>query len=308
MPLTLFLLHTQDTDTPDLAALVSRLPDLDVVGVGLPGSGVAPDAAAAVSQIAAQGPGRWALAGLGEAGGVATEVAERTLRGETPLFGLVGVVPVPAEPGDLADSVQRWLHDSADRGPVVPDDFARVLASDHTSARTRGTLAVRSQGDDPAYRPRALSHEQLTTLRALAERVVPQGTARAAIDLAARLDAQLADGIGDGWRRDGQQVDVEAYRAALDDLVGFGDLTLAEQEARLRALGGDPWFEDCCTDLVRQWLAHPATMARIGFDGVANGGDDRFQGFTMLTLGSRDDWEPAMPAAQAQPVAGAVTR
>jgi hypothetical protein len=305
VPLTLFLLHSQGSDTPGLDTLASGLPDLDVVGLDLP---AAPSATDVVTRIAAHSPGRWALAGLGATSAVATDVAQRTLRGETSLFGLVGVVPLESEePADVEQSVRRWLHDSADRGPVVPDDFARVLASEHTSARTRGTLAARALGDDPAYAPRALSPEQLTTLRAVARRVVPQGgTERAEIDLAARVDAQLADGVGDGWRHDGQPVDVEAYRAALDDLAGFADLPLAEQEARLRDLGGDLWFEDCCTDLVRQWLAHPATMSRIGFDGVANGGDSRHQGFTLLTLGSRDDWEPAMPVQPVRPAA--VTR
>jgi hypothetical protein len=59
------------------------------------------------------------------------------------------------------------------------------------------------------------------------------------------------------------------------------------------------WFEDARTDLVRQWLAHPATMARIGFDGFANGGDGaRKQGFERLAAGEREAWEPVMELAR----------
>ncbi len=52
---------------------------------------------------------------------------------------------------------------------------------------------------------------QLGALRAVLARVVP----RSGIDLAARMDAMLASGTGDGWRFAGLPSDVEACRAAL---------------------------------------------------------------------------------------------
>jgi hypothetical protein len=59
------------------------------------------------------------------------------------------------------------------------------------------------------------------------------------------------------------------------------------------------WFEDLRADLVRLWLAHPAAMARIGFDGFANGGDGpRKQGFERLGAGEREAWEPVMEVAR----------
>lgn len=46
-------------------------------------------------------------------------------------------------------------------------------------------------------------------------------------------------------------------------------------------------------DLVKQWLAHPATMSEIDYDGYANGGDGvRKQGFQLLGAGQREAWEP----------------
>lgn len=203
------------------------------------------------------------------------------------------------QPRAVAAAIQTWWMEDAGRGAVVPADYAAMLASDRVASHTRGVLARRVVADDPAYVPRVLDDAQLTTLRAVAARVVPQGTPRRSeLDLAARVDSQLAEGVGDGWRPAGQPVDVVAYRAGLDALAGLADLDGVEQDRRLTALGPDPWFEDCRTDLVRQWLAHPATMARIGFDGVATGGDGlRKQGFTLLTLGGREQWEPAMQPA-----------
>jgi hypothetical protein len=179
----------------------------------------------------------------------------------------------------------------------------------------RAALAVRALADDPGYTPSVLSNSQLQTLRTVADRVVPQ-TGRS-IDLAARIDAQLATGRGDGWRFADMPADREAYALALDGLAGFGALAEAEQDDRLKRLaagefvaGVEPddgprngpalsaqqmahWFEDLRADLVRLWLAQPATMARIGFDGFANGGDGpRKQGIERLAADERESWEP----------------
>ncbi|MET0303233.1 MAG: alpha/beta hydrolase, partial [Microbacteriaceae bacterium] len=132
-----------------------------------------------------------------------------------------------------------------------------------------------------------------------------------AIDLAARVDAQLAAGSGDGWRHVSLPPDVEAYRRALDGLDRWRsepperwDELLAQiaegqiEVAGLEAAALTAWLEDATVDLVRQWLAHPATMAEIGFDGFATGGDRvRIQGFIELSAGSRESWEPVEVAS-----------
>lgn len=211
------------------------------------------------------------------------------------------------QPDAVADRIRSFWERRVDHGPVVPTASARVIASPRVSAKNRGVLAVRALPDDPAAEPRALSVAQLDTLRAVARVVVPQPAERQ-IDLALRVDAQLADGLGDGWRVDGLPADPDAYRAALDALApeaAVSDEHLADvldavddgshepaagllNAGQLRA-----WFEDAGVDLVKQWLAHPATMAAIDYDGFANGGDGvRKQGFQLLGADQREAWEP----------------
>ena len=215
----------------------------------------------------------------------------------------------------VADLVANFWRLTAGIGPPVPEAFGRMIASARVSCRMRATLAVRALADNPYYTPRLLSPGQLQTLRTVADRVVPQ--TGSSIDLAARLDAQLAAGRDDGWRFANMPSDREAYPLALDALAGFSTLAEHEQEARLALMAsgefvanGNPdddkqnravlsaeqmkcWFEDLRADLVRMWLAHPATMARIGFDGFANGGDGtRKQGFERLAADERESWEP----------------
>ncbi|WKK72322.1 hypothetical protein Q0F99_04855 [Rathayibacter oskolensis] len=182
----------------------------------------------------------------------------------------------------------------------MPGDASRAIASARTSSRVRAGLAELALSDDPDYQPQVLTSAQLTTLRAVADRVVPQDGPP--IDLAARVDAQLAEGTGDGWRNAELPADPVAYGLALDALAGFE--SLADQDAALRDLGTSArgalsadqltaWFEDCRVDLVRQWLAHPATMARVGYDGYATGGDTALiPGFRLLGAEEREPWEP----------------
>ncbi|WIB27154.1 alpha/beta hydrolase [Curtobacterium sp. MCSS17_015] len=211
------------------------------------------------------------------------------------------------QPDAVADRIRSFWERRVDHGPVVPTASARVIASPRVSARTRGVLAARALPDDPAASPRALTPAQLDVLRAVARVVVPQHGDRG-IDLALRVDAQLAAGEGDGWRRDGLPADPDAYRAALDTLApeaAVSDEHLADVLDAIDAGGYTPaagtldagqlraWSEDAGVDLVRQWLAHPATMAGIDYDGFANGGDGvRKQGFQLLGAGQREAWEP----------------
>jgi pimeloyl-ACP methyl ester carboxylesterase len=211
---------------------------------------------------------------------------------------------------EIAGRIARFWHDTAGTGPAVPEAFARLIASDRVSRRVRAALAVRALADPVDDAPRALSQTQLRTLRAIADEVVPQ--TGPAIDLAVRIDAQLAAGKDDGWRFADMPADREAYGAALDGMAGFGALSDDERQATLARLAAgefelaalsasqmEHWFEDLRADLVRLWLAHPATMARIGFDGFANGGDGpRKQGFERLAAGERESWEPMMEMAR----------
>ncbi|BAJ75149.1 predicted hydrolase or acyltransferase [Microbacterium testaceum StLB037] len=213
------------------------------------------------------------------------------------------MIPLERAP-ETSEAIARFVADEVLIGPVVPDDWAALIAGDRVDARVRGILNLRAVPDDRGYAPQVLDLAQLTLLREIADLVVPQDGL--AIDIAARVDAQLARGEGDGWRNADLPPDPEAYRAGLDTLsaswptdpVAREDVLRAAVEGRTDAEGPldaarlKLWLEDARNDLVRQWLAHPASMARLGYDGFATGGSP-IRGFVELRLGRREDWEPA---------------
>jgi pimeloyl-ACP methyl ester carboxylesterase len=236
--------------------------------------------------------------------------AQREINGPTYPQAAWQVMPgaghlLPHErPAEVAAAIAEFWTNRAGLGPAVPPATLATIAGPHTSARTRAALVRRALADDPAYAAAALSERQLHVLRVIADRVVPQDGP--SLDLAARADAQLAAGKGDGWRFADLPPDLEAYRLALDALAHLPTLAPADLDALLEqvAAGDGPpgglrpdqlahWFEDACDLLVRTWLAHPANLARVGFDGYAGGGDGpRLQGFTLLAPGEREAWEP----------------
>ncbi|CAH0196408.1 2-succinyl-6-hydroxy-2, 4-cyclohexadiene-1-carboxylate synthase [Microbacterium sp. Bi128] len=214
------------------------------------------------------------------------------------------LIPLERAP-EAAAAIAAFVADEVLAGPEVPEEWVRLIAGDRVDARVRGILNRRAVPDDRGYAPRVLDMAQLTLLREIADLVVPQDGP--AIDIAARVDAQLARGDGDGWRRDGLPPDAKAYRLGLDTLAPGWPTDPVERETVLAAAidGNGPadgpldaalltaWLEDARVDLVRQWLSHPASMARTGFDGFATGGRDPIRGYVHLDLGRREDWEPA---------------
>ncbi len=224
-------------------------------------------------------------------------------------------------------------------GVVVGAAWRALLGSDRVSARTRAVLLVRTRRE--AGEP-AMSAARFATLRLVVDRMVPQaGGAR--IDLAARVDAVLSSGVGDGWRMVGVPPDAELCAAGLDTLeavarratggAGFAGLADAAQDAmlgrvaagtldmggmadrrdgaadgqggagvdragRLDATRMRLWFEEVRSMAVRAYVAHPATLARMGYSGVGYGGDGaRLEGFVRLGIGAREDWEPVAEVA-----------
>ncbi|WP_419727835.1 alpha/beta hydrolase [Lichenicola sp.] len=198
-----------------------------------------------------------------------------------------------------------------------PDPVPALLESDRITKRTRTALAGRLH-DDPAYSPQVLGAPQLAILRAVMERVLPPPDGLS-IDLAARLDAMLTEGTGDGWRFAGMPPDAQAYSMALDTLeasaqAGFDRpfvcLPQRDQEKLLdriesSAIGFDlpgmltaenmeHWFEELRGDAARLLMGDPRMMARLGCTAVATGGDAALAGFTAYGPNSAEDWEPAL--------------
>ncbi|RKT36112.1 hypothetical protein DEU34_0619 [Microbacterium sp. AG1240] len=202
-----------------------------------------------------------------------------------------------ARAGELAEFIAREIAPA----PAVPEDWARLIASDRVDVEVRSILSRRALPDDAEYAPREMDAAQLTLLREIADLVVPQDGP--AIDLAARVDAQLARGEGDGWRNAALPPDPDAYRTGLTALADrwAGEETLRSAIEGELETGGPfsaaqlmAWLEDVRVDLVRQWLAHPATAAKAGFDGFATGGTVLpLRGFTELGSATREAWEPA---------------
>ncbi len=212
---------------------------------------------------------------------------------------------------------------------AVGASYEALIDSDRVSPPTREVLRARSGSDDPAYEPEVFTLEELFTQRAVLGRIVPQEKGEA-IDLAARLDRQLA-GVGDGWRYAELPPDASAYRTALFTLdleakaahkrpfgvlapdeqdvllakASKGDLGsgllqraavsigLAEPEAELSRSQMRLWFKGLCGDAVRLYVAHPATLERIGYSGFADGADAATtQGFLQIDAGQHEPWEP----------------
>ena len=158
-----------------------------------------------------------------------------------------------------------------------------LLASDLVTAPTR--RALRARLDATPQTPRALDARRFAVLEAVAGQLVPLGALQARADLAGRLDAQLADGPGDGWRHADAPPDLDALRAGLDALEahagpgGFAALAPERQDALLAQgqAGGEGWppfmpaaFADLLASLCHLAYAHPLVQLDIGYDGMAD--------------------------------------
>jgi pimeloyl-ACP methyl ester carboxylesterase len=245
-------------------------------------------------------------------------------------------------PLECPDELATLIDEHAERqsthrslASVASEDYRALIDSDRVSRGTRRALLERAREDDPAYAPQAMNDDAFATLTAVLDRVVPQAHDRR-IDLAARIDRQLAANGGDGWRFAALPPDAEAYRAGLATLNdaafarherSFRDLSAETQDALLdlaqrgeiardridaaphtastpRPEDGAPaprlspsqmkaWFEDVRADAVKLYVAHPNTLAGMGYSGIANGGDGiPKSGFVAVGIGEREAWEP----------------
>ena len=171
------------------------------------------------------------------------------------------------------------------------------------TSRTRAALQARARPDDAGYRPRVLDEAALACLRTLVDRILPQPDGLR-IDLAARLDAMLAEATGDGWRFAALPRDQDSYRKGLATLeevsrsrhgAAFADVPDVEQDGMLDRLAAGTlgakapdflsgaqmqlWFEEVRGDAARLFMAHPKVQARIGCVAVQTGGDAALTGF-----------------------------
>lgn len=211
------------------------------------------------------------------------------------LAGCSHLIPME-RPVETAALLRKFVEGVGE--PNVPEEYRAFLLSNRVSVPTRAVLERRMAGP---VRPQGLfTALQEQTLRALLSRLVRQESLPE-IDLTGAVMARLASGRGDGWRFDKLPTDAQAYREGLDRLAakGFVDLAGPEQDAILTSLGRDKgtpgalWFEEVRGDSVTAYMAHPATLARIGYGGFGVGGaETEYKGFVQLGPNAREAWEP----------------
>ncbi len=176
------------------------------------------------------------------------------------------------------------------------EDYAALIRSDRVSAKTREALLERAEPDAADYAPQAMNAAAYATLQAVLSRVLPQQR----VDLAQRIDKALAAGETDGWRFAVLPADKPAFGESLAALAGFADRAAAAQDAELEAIAdgarGEPlqrWFEDLRGQATMIYVSHPSTFARMGYSGIAYGGDEKWRpGFHAIAANEREDWEP----------------
>ncbi|ONG54043.1 alpha/beta hydrolase [Pseudoroseomonas deserti] len=215
------------------------------------------------------------------------------------------------QPGPLAALIASFA--AAAAAAMLPAGFAALLGSDRVSRRTRAAMLARSRpvpavGQDSAA---AWTPPQRAVVAALLAQVLPNCAGDA--DLLRRFEREIGEGAGDGWRFAELPPDGEAWRrgiATLDALAGgFAGLDRHAQAAWLQRIaageagaaeGADPlspaqmrlWFEDVRATMARLWVSLPATMAMIGYDGFAVGGDGRRkQGYALTGADQPEAWQ-----------------
>ena len=240
---------------------------------------------------------------LGEANQRATNGATYANATIEVIAGAAHLLPYE-KPVEVAELITA--HWANIRSTVLSAPFADVLASERVSMRTRHVMLERLVTPHDRY----LSDLQRLTLRAVLARVLPIDDVM--FDLAAYVEAALAEGQGDGWRFAELPDDRRAWMLGLDTLeaMRFRSMDADAQDAVLRTLadggGGQSvaddrglsatqmtlWFEDVRAQVARSWMSHPTTMARIGYDGFANGGDGRRkQGFARTAAEDIEPWQ-----------------
>ena len=223
--------------------------------------------------------------------------------------GRLTVVPgashlLPLERPELVAAIlQDFVRGLKPTPTPVPPSYLAFIGSDRLSAETRDVVTARLAGPGPSNN--ILDARQQRTLRAVLDRVIPQKAGQA-IDLAGYIMARLASGKGDGWRYAVLPPDLDAYRQGLDKLAGqnFEGHEPGSQDALLQALtvtrnsADARWFEDVRSDAVAAYVAHPATLARLGYSGLGVGGATTpHRGFVDLEPNGREAWEPEPVAA-----------
>ena len=199
--------------------------------------------------------------------------------------------------------------------PTISESFLEILNSPRVSAPTRRALENRLA--PPAnYQPTCISRDAFAILERMLGRLLPDDENGAPganeLSLAARLEKQRAQGHGNGWRYASLPPDAAALAEGLRKLDEsaqhrhrrhFVELTedradallhrVQNGEERWEGLDASRWFEEVLADATELFVAHPASMESMGFDGFA----DEPSGWPAragngIGLNNTEAWEP----------------
>ncbi|WP_372382820.1 alpha/beta fold hydrolase [Xanthomonas sp. NCPPB 1068] len=222
---------------------------------------------------------------------------------------------IPYErPQELAQHIAAHVEHCVQQ--CLPEEFVALLNASRVAPRMRKVLLARHAGP-PAAATGILRPNQLEILTAVVARVLDG--ARDSRQIARRIDVQLAQGPGDGWRHADLPADAAALPLgleALDALAnGFVGLAAEDQDRWLHSItacaAGDTsaygldaaqlahWFEDVRAEAIRTWTSLPATLALLGYDGFAVGGAGLDSpGYELTTANRHEQWQLCAPGAR----------
>lgn len=174
--------------------------------------------------------------------------------------------------------------------------------------KTRDVITRRlAVGSEPKF----FTPDEFQTVRAIADRIVPQPATRPPIPVAALVDMKLYEQKRDGYRHADMPREDEAWRRGLKALdqdarqafgARFHELSEKDQDellARMQAgrLKGPAWgtmpsntfFKmRLAHDIVYAYYAHPTAWSEIGWGGPASP-----RGYVRMDFNKRDPWEAA---------------
>lgn len=185
------------------------------------------------------------------------------------------------------DVLDKWL------SPSFDDTTRNVIAERLTKVPER----------------RFFTPEEWALAEALAAHLLPQPDRRQPIPIVPWIDAKLAEGKGDGFRRTGEPRDAQVWREGLAAIeaearrrhgAGFVLLDRAARERLLQDIRSnvvsDGWIgvaprrflvEFVLKTMAGVYYSHPDAWSEIGFGGPASP-----RGYVRLQLDRHDAWEP----------------
>lgn len=194
--------------------------------------------------------------------------------------------------------------------------YITLIRSSQVTERTREVLLERALPHDPGYVPKLVSPHSFIVLKAVLQRLIPQAEDEEYVDIAGVLDARRSAGSGDGWRYASMPPDgltltlgLELIETAaqLQHDISFTDLGHAVQDALLdkvqkgeltwSELDADKWFEDLLAEATEIYVSHPATLAAMGFSGIAF-----LSRWPQIGLNTAQAWEPHAMSHENAPI------